>query len=138
MSACVYFDPDEMAEIEEGIRAFAVIEPIVVRPVPDSNFFEIIVGERRWRAARNVLGADRHACRRQSSYRCRRQSRLAPARRPRPDQTDLCAAFRPCGRTDVALSSHVAAVIEALTSSPVLTMIGACDIRAARGSAISG
>jgi PRTRC genetic system ParB family protein len=51
-----YFDPDEMAELEEGIRAFGVIEPIIVRPVPDSDLLEIIAGERRWRAAKNVFG----------------------------------------------------------------------------------
>lgn len=51
-----YFDPVEMAELEEGIRAVGVIEPIVVRPIPDSDLFEIVAGERRWRAAKNVFG----------------------------------------------------------------------------------
>jgi ParB family transcriptional regulator, chromosome partitioning protein len=51
-----YFDPDEMAELEEGIRAFGVIEPIIVRPIAGTNLFEIIAGERRWRAAKNVFG----------------------------------------------------------------------------------
>ena len=54
-----YFDPDEMADLEAGIRAAGgVIQPIVVRPLPDSDLFAIVVGERRWRAARNVLGDD--------------------------------------------------------------------------------
>lgn len=54
-----YFDPDEMADLEAGIRAAGgVIQPIVVRPLPDSDLFAIVVGERRWRAARNVLGHD--------------------------------------------------------------------------------
>ena len=39
-----HFDPDEMAELEEGIRAFGVIEPIIVRPVPNADLFEIIAG----------------------------------------------------------------------------------------------
>jgi ParB family transcriptional regulator, chromosome partitioning protein len=51
-----YFDPDEMAELEEGIRAFGVIEPIIVRPIAGSDLYEIIAGERRWRAAKNVFG----------------------------------------------------------------------------------
>lgn len=51
-----YFDPVEMAELEEGIRAVGVIEPIVVRPIAGSDFFEIVAGERRWRAAKNVFG----------------------------------------------------------------------------------
>ncbi|CAM3421718.1 PRTRC system ParB family protein [Paracidovorax anthurii] len=53
-----YFDPDSMAELEEGIRAVGIIEPIVVRRVPGTDLFEIIAGERRWRAARNVFGDD--------------------------------------------------------------------------------
>lgn len=51
-----YFDLDEMTELEEGIRAFGVIEPIIVRPVPGTDHLEIIAGERRWRAAKNVFG----------------------------------------------------------------------------------
>lgn len=51
-----YFDPVEMAELQEGIRAVGVIEPIVVRPMPDSDLYEIVAGERRWRAAKNVFG----------------------------------------------------------------------------------
>lgn len=51
-----FFDPVEMAELEEGIRAVGVIEPIVVRPIPGSELFEIVAGERRWRAAKNVFG----------------------------------------------------------------------------------
>jgi PRTRC genetic system ParB family protein len=54
-----FFDPADLADLEEGIRAVGgVIQPIVVRPVPDSDNFAIVVGERRWRAAKNVLGDD--------------------------------------------------------------------------------
>ena len=53
-----YFDPDEMAELEDGIRAVGVLEPIVVRPIPGTDLFELIAGERRWRAAKNVFGED--------------------------------------------------------------------------------
>lgn len=51
-----YFDPAEMAELEEGIRAVGVLEPIVVRPMPGTDLYELIAGERRWRAAKNVFG----------------------------------------------------------------------------------
>ncbi|MCL2591254.1 MAG: PRTRC system ParB family protein [Betaproteobacteria bacterium] len=52
-----YFDPVEMAELEEGIRAAGgVIQPILVRPIPGSDLYEIVAGERRWRAAKNVFG----------------------------------------------------------------------------------
>ena len=49
-----YFDPDKMAELEEGIRAVGVLEPIVVRPIPGTDRYEIIAGERRWRAAQRA------------------------------------------------------------------------------------
>ena len=51
-----YFDSAEMAELEEGIRAVGVLEPIVVRSVIGTDLYEIIAGERRWRAAKNVFG----------------------------------------------------------------------------------
>lgn len=53
-----HFDPEEMTELEEGIRAVGVLEPILVRCVPGTDLYEIIAGERRWRAAKNVFGDD--------------------------------------------------------------------------------
>lgn len=53
-----YFDLVEMSELEAGIRAVGVLEPIVVRPIAGTEQYEIIAGERRWRAARNVYGDD--------------------------------------------------------------------------------
>ncbi len=53
-----YFDPQEMAELEDGIRAYGVLQPILVRPIPGSDLYEIVAGERRWRAAKNVFGDD--------------------------------------------------------------------------------
>ena len=52
-----YFDPARMVELETDIREHDVIEPIVVRPLTD-GCFEIVAGERRWRAAVNVFGDD--------------------------------------------------------------------------------
>jgi PRTRC genetic system ParB family protein len=53
-----YFDPKELACLEEGLRAAeGVLQPIVVRLRPgDDNLYEIVAGERRWRAAKNVFG----------------------------------------------------------------------------------
>jgi ParB family transcriptional regulator, chromosome partitioning protein len=50
-------DQASLAELAESIRARGVIQPIVVRPVGDSQF-EILAGERRWRAAR-MAGLDK-------------------------------------------------------------------------------
>ena len=43
-------DPQSIAELADSIRAQGVIQPILVRPV-DGGKYEIIAGERRWRAA---------------------------------------------------------------------------------------
>lgn len=42
------FDADALAELVESIRAEGLLQPIVVRPVGDK--FQLIAGERRWRA----------------------------------------------------------------------------------------
>ncbi len=45
----------ELEELAESIRAKGVIQPILVRPDPSNvEMFEIIAGERRWRAARRA------------------------------------------------------------------------------------
>ncbi len=44
-------DEASLAELAESIKARGVIQPVIVRPVGDSQF-EILAGERRWRAAR--------------------------------------------------------------------------------------
>ncbi len=42
--------PDTLEELANSIRAQGVVQPIVVRPIA-GNRYEIIAGERRWRAA---------------------------------------------------------------------------------------
>jgi ParB family chromosome partitioning protein len=46
------FDPEALAELTASIRASGVIQPIVVRKSGDH--YELIAGERRWRAAREA------------------------------------------------------------------------------------
>jgi ParB family chromosome partitioning protein len=48
--------PESLAELAESIRAQGVVQPIVVRPIGEADDrgvqrYEIIAGERRWRAA---------------------------------------------------------------------------------------
>ncbi len=45
------FDPDSIQELSESIREYGLIQPIVVRPL-GKGIYQIIAGERRWRAAR--------------------------------------------------------------------------------------
>jgi ParB family transcriptional regulator, chromosome partitioning protein len=48
----VAFAPADLKELADSIRARGVVQPIIVRPVNgDGGGFEIIAGERRWRAA---------------------------------------------------------------------------------------
>lgn len=46
------FDEEDMAELVHSIREVGLLQPIVVRPHGDG--FELIMGERRWRAAREA------------------------------------------------------------------------------------
>ena len=49
-------DPDSLQELADSIKAQGVMQPIVVRPISDTKF-EIIAGERRWRATQ-LAGLD--------------------------------------------------------------------------------
>ncbi len=44
-----YFDEESIQELTESIRQFGVLQPLIVRNRGD--YYEIIAGERRWRAA---------------------------------------------------------------------------------------
>jgi ParB family chromosome partitioning protein len=46
------FDEEELGTLADSIRAVGVLQPVLVRPVGDD--YELIAGERRWRAARRV------------------------------------------------------------------------------------
>lgn len=46
------FRPDALGELTDSIKAKGILQPIVVRPVAgEANAYEIVAGERRWRAA---------------------------------------------------------------------------------------
>jgi ParB family chromosome partitioning protein len=49
------FREEELAELAESIRAKGLVQPIIVRRDPDSvGGYEIVAGERRWRAAQKA------------------------------------------------------------------------------------
>lgn len=49
------FRADELAELAESIRSRGLVQPIIVRRDPDQETpFEIVAGERRWRAAQQA------------------------------------------------------------------------------------
>lgn len=45
------FDADAMEDLARSVRAKGIIQPLLVRPKNDATSYEIIAGERRWRAA---------------------------------------------------------------------------------------
>lgn len=45
------FDEEKLAELAESIREHGIIQPLTVRKL-SSGYYQIIAGERRWRAAR--------------------------------------------------------------------------------------
>ena len=61
-------DPTSLEELAASIREHGVLQPILVRPL-GNNEFQLIAGERRWRASRARREA-RAGCRCSSFPRC--------------------------------------------------------------------
>jgi len=50
-----HFDPKTIDELASSIALHGILQPLVVRPLPDKeDAYEIIAGERRWRAAQKA------------------------------------------------------------------------------------
>lgn len=45
------FDPEQLEALARSIQEHGVVQPLTVRPLPN-GYYQIIAGERRWRAAR--------------------------------------------------------------------------------------
>ncbi len=45
-------DPDRLEELAESIRSQGLVQPVIVRPLAKPGTYELIAGERRWRACR--------------------------------------------------------------------------------------
>jgi ParB family chromosome partitioning protein len=45
------YDEEQLHGLAESIRRYGVLNPITVRPLPDGQTYQIVTGERRWRAA---------------------------------------------------------------------------------------
>ncbi len=45
------FDEDALQELAESIKKHGVLQPLLVRPLPEGGY-QLVAGERRWRAAR--------------------------------------------------------------------------------------
>jgi ParB family chromosome partitioning protein len=89
---------ESLAELAESIKAQGIVQPIVVRPVgtplnAGSQRYEIIAGERRWRAAQLAGLTDIPALIRrvpdEAAVAC--ADREHPAREPQPIVRGACA-----------------------------------------------
>ncbi|HEX5281484.1 MAG TPA: ParB/RepB/Spo0J family partition protein [Micropepsaceae bacterium] len=49
-----HFDDEELTSLADSIAAKGVLQPILVRPTARHDSFQIIAGERRWRAAQKA------------------------------------------------------------------------------------
>jgi len=52
------FPEEELAELAESIRSRGLLQPIIARPDPQRGGYEIVAGERRWRAAQRAAVHD--------------------------------------------------------------------------------
>ena len=48
------FDADSLGRLADSIRSTGVMQPLIVRAAPSGTGYEIVAGERRWRAAQQV------------------------------------------------------------------------------------
>jgi ParB family chromosome partitioning protein len=47
------FDPEALSALAASIEASGIVQPLLVRPLPDGSY-ELVAGERRWRAAQQA------------------------------------------------------------------------------------
>ncbi len=48
-----YFDPEAMSRLKESVRRHGILQPLLVRPL-DAGSYELVAGERRYRAAKDT------------------------------------------------------------------------------------
>lgn len=46
------FEPEALSQLADSIRQHGILQPLVVRPIPGTGTYQLVAGERRWRAAR--------------------------------------------------------------------------------------
>jgi ParB family chromosome partitioning protein len=49
-----YFDPEKMEQLVLSIKEHGILEPLLVRSLEDSDKYELVAGERRYRAAKEA------------------------------------------------------------------------------------
>lgn len=49
-----FFDPTRLQQLTESVREYGILEPLIVRPLSDDRTYELVAGERRLRAAKEI------------------------------------------------------------------------------------
>ena len=49
-----YFDPQKMEQLVLSVKEHGILEPLLVRTLNESDFYELVAGERRYRAAKEA------------------------------------------------------------------------------------
>ena len=78
------FDEDALAELADSIAKHGVIQPLLVRPMPDGSY-QLVAGERRWRASRMAGLTEVPVVIKELSDDGSRSYRKPPARGPQRD-----------------------------------------------------
>jgi len=87
----ISINPESLVELSDSIREHGIIEPLIVTRRGDR--YELIAGERRWRAAKIGLHLQQSRSR-QVDRRCCEQGRKAPEHRPaRPEDQEQDATL---------------------------------------------
>src|SRR2546423_7788006 len=81
------FDDEAISDLAASIRQVGILQPVVVRPAGDGTY-QLVVGERRWRAAPRAGRGPPPPLRPRTRHQ--RAPRRGPGRHgPRPDPTAL-------------------------------------------------
>jgi ParB family chromosome partitioning protein len=46
------FEVEALSQLADSIKQYGILQPLVVRPIPGTGTYQLVAGERRWRAAR--------------------------------------------------------------------------------------
>ena len=122
------FDPEALSALADSIAEAGLIQPLLVRPLADGRY-ELIAGERRWRAAREAGLETVPALVRERRRRAPDADRADRERRPRgPQPGRRGAGLRGAGRGPRALEGGAGAPARAAPRPAISNLIRLLDL----------
>ena len=107
-----YFDDAALAELADSIRQHGIIQPLTVRKL-SSGYYQIIAGERRWRAARlaglrevpvTVIEADDRKAAELAMIENLQREDLNPIEEAAGYKVSVCKSFLICGPYELSIN----------------------------------